>query len=287
MQLILLTFFPSLCLSLFLLNEIMSGRIEESDNTDNSVANLIALPAFGLLVSLLGFYQIVAPFGLVEALIFQVSYLFASLWFGPDLDVGELGDRNQRGRRPFQGPLQRNITGKHSFPLGHIMKFLGWAGLYRLKDVANLIHIPFNHFWRFLWFPYSFLLTHRGISHWVVVGTALRVSYVTIVISIPFYLVTLAFGLPPVFPTEALEGVFYFLLSPLGLPALMGLIFSDFSHTTIDFIDSRRKGYSFCPPGISRGYIASLFEGRKIGRDTQGFEGNSRRVNGLFRRGRQ
>ena len=43
---------------------------------------------------------------------------------------------------------------------------------------------PFRFFWKLVLYPYSLLFRHRGISHWIVVGTFTRIFYLLIVFTL-------------------------------------------------------------------------------------------------------
>jgi uncharacterized metal-binding protein len=77
--------------------------------------------------------------------------------------------------------------------------------------------------WRWFWWPYARLSRHRGISHWPIIGTLLRFVYCIV----PAIIVTAILNL-------------YLLEVRLNLdvllPYLIGLMLSDFVHTTLDVV---------------------------------------------------
>lgn len=77
--------------------------------------------------------------------------------------------------------------------------------------------------WKVLWWPYGTLSHHRGVSHWPVIGTLLRVIYM----ALPIIAVTMLlyyFG----FPVK--------LHVPWLVPVTMGLMIADFIHIVLDVI---------------------------------------------------
>ena len=87
----------------------------------------------------------------------------------------------------------------------------GWAGgKWRLRKLWR----PLGWAWRTLFFPYEIFTTHRGISHWSVIGTLTRLLYLS-----PLLAVWAKFGTVP--------------WAVVGLWAL-GLVLSDLLHVVMD-----------------------------------------------------
>jgi uncharacterized metal-binding protein len=96
--------------------------------------------------------------------------------------------------------------------------------------------------WYALWWPYAHLLIPRHrhpLSHWPLLGTALRLLYLGLVFGVPLYLAGWAFKMPP-FP-EIPPETFTLLGWWVG-----GLVTADTLHTLMDFRNSKsiigRKG---------------------------------------------
>lgn len=165
-------------------------------------------------------YLVAASFGvlneevLIDSFLSIGIYYYASRYFQPDLD--------QIKMRPGMG----------SFPVGREISY-SIPGL-------MLIWWPINRLWFFFWTPYAHLLTHRGLSHWPIIGTLTRVMYA----SVPFVF----FDLMPLKNFENIEFWIYF------LPVFV----SDINHFLVDFYDSARKGDAFCSYAIPPGKISSF-----------------------------
>jgi hypothetical protein len=154
------------------------------------------------------------PVILLEGGLFIGLYYYSSRYFQPDLDQVQM--------RPGMG----------SFPVGReissfipMMMFIWW---------------PINRAWFFFWTPYAHLMTHRGISHWPIIGTVTRVLY----ISAPFVVFD-------VISLEALYKVDFWLY-------FFPVFVSDFNHFAVDYFDSARKGGAFCSYVIPRGKISQF-----------------------------
>ena len=204
--------------------------------TDNVKANRFLLPV-ALVVFFILFNKIDSrvvsssyPFGILGAsAIFSFVYLFANSYFQPDLD--------NTPNRPGMG----------SFPIGgHLMK----------NGFFKAVFFPLRKGWYYLWEPYSRVLTHRGVSHWPVVGTLTRVAYLYFIID--FASKVVGFINPT---TEIMMDLFYLSKASISNPNFLmygaPIFISDILHSAVDFYDSKKQGYSFCPPAIPRGLIAN------------------------------
>lgn len=87
--------------------------------------------------------------------------------------------------------------------------------LYRLHP---LVGFPFRAFW----FPYAKLFTHRGVSHWPLVGTVTRLAYIA-VWAAAVWLVVRQPVIPPFWEWPETWG------------AVVGLCISDVAHWVCDW----------------------------------------------------
>lgn len=221
--------------------------------TDNVQVNKVLSPFYFILIlsilyykkniSLFGFsFFSLASFWL--ALFSTFIYIYASNYFQPDLDV--------HSRRPGMG----------HFPLGR------WVGLFKWGRFFKWFFYPINRLWYYLWHPYGYLMTHRGLGHWPILGVWLRVGYLyfwlyLLTSTLSFiglkgsYLQPIEWYLQAFFPwSSAFGNVSWWVVC---FPVYM----SDFFHWAVDYYDSTRKGISFCPPKIPRGLIAQAWMGFK------------------------
>lgn len=213
---------------------------------NNVKINYAISPLYFLLVlaverGLINFHPVLdkmyGPYGILRlALISTAIYCYASAFFQPDLDV--------RNNRP----------GQAHFPFGK------WVTTVSLGRFLHGAAYPINRLWFWLWQPYAELLTHRGIGHWPVIGTWVRVSYLyiwfwgfgyglwTLGVHLPF-LVSIEYWFRSFFPWNFQFG------SPMFFTYAFPVFVSDLMHIVFDFYDSTRKGNTFCPPQISRGLL--------------------------------
>jgi uncharacterized metal-binding protein len=166
-------------------------------------------------------------------------YCYCSTFFQPDLD--------QDQHRP----------GKHSFPFGStalnigVGRFLRWASY------------PINRIWYYLWQPYGELFTHRGVSHWPLVGVWLRVGYIYI-----WYIFCEALAMrmgvysPKMRVIEYWCQAFFPWNSGFGTVGFyvfcLPVYISDIFHSGIDLAESYKKGSSFCPQTMKRGILLKI-----------------------------
>lgn len=187
-----------------------------------------------------------------------LAYFIGSLWLSPDLDCKKF--------RP----------GHHTFPLGHLKRALGTKS--SILQPLWLLHGAVNACWRMYWAPFAAVFTHRGVVHWPIIGTSLKVVYILLTLVYPL---TLAISLflgsrgeyalldlvkaapssvasmgPSEFFWEVVSAVFQFRWVQLFL---IGWATADIAHSAGDLYDSLRRGKPFCSqrnaPGLLRRVI--------------------------------
>lgn len=172
------------------------------------------------------------------ATISTLYYAWCSYFFQPDLDV--------RKMRP----------GMNTFPVGSTI----------LNSSLGLLILPIQRvlckMWYYTWHPFSLIFTHRGISHWPIISTYLRVFYLKVIFSTVYYLLYPLLGEVYVI----LSVIKYFdlfwisnpyFLTPIWFLFCFPVFIVDIFHELVDLIDSKRKGLSYCPPQIPRGLLAN------------------------------
>lgn len=218
--------------------------------TDNVRANEILSPLY---FSLICFILIQRGYEFYDAffysIISSIIYVYASNYFQPDLDI------------------HVNRPGMSHFPLGRFARYYTFG-----RFLNNVIFYPLNRIWYYLWHPFGYLFTHRGITHWPVLGVWLRVIYlilwafllkkILLFFSLPtLYIDNFMYWANSFFPWDKnfLSLYFFLYIFPIYL--------SDAIHFCVDYYDSVRRGLSFCPPKIPRGLIAkfiNFLRGRDI-----------------------
>jgi uncharacterized metal-binding protein len=228
-------------------------KIFDSDSnlTSNIAINKLLSPFYflGILCYLVGFKNI--PLmgstsfflsSLFLAIVSTFFYIWCSYFFQPDLDV------------------RMNRPGMNTFPFG--------ASLLNLNIGFFLIPIQFaiGKSWYYFWQPYARLCTHRGISHWPIISVWYRITYILISIwSVEFVLKTFHIHEPAFIGTINYWGKSFF-PGAKGFGSLTWMIFClpvyicDLAHEFIDYLDSKRKGISFCPPQIARGLFFQILD---------------------------
>ena len=83
--------------------------------------------------------------------------------------------------------------------------------------------------WMFFWHPYAICHRHRGVSHWPIIGTAGRLLYITVYISIVILALALLGVKLPIIRTVA-PGTWWFLAWTVA-----GLTMSDTAHWIMDW----------------------------------------------------
>lgn len=170
-------------------------------------------------------------------------YFFSSRFFQPDLD--------QTPNRP----------GKYSFPISTeaiqiLANLFNWTLGVRKGTTNRAVHFlirPISFTWYVLWEPYALMLTHRGVSHWPIIGTLTRFGYLFGII----YLIDSHFGLGIDLPYNK---IFFINMSDKEFIYLylLPVYLSDIIHSSVDFMESTIKGYDFCAPRNERGYISRI-----------------------------
>lgn len=98
---------------------------------------------------------------------------------------------------------------------------------------------PLRFVWACIWYPYAYLIPHRSpLSHAPLLGTAIRVLYLSSVISLALFFIDGAFE------TALGESLIMWLSSvdpDLLVAALVGLTIADSAHWLTDVISSARK----------------------------------------------
>lgn len=229
-------------------------------NINNVTVNIYLLPIYAIAQYIymknngysFNYLDLLNPLssGIGVVIISSLIYVYSSMFFQPDLD---------------QHP---NKPGKGTFPLGEtafdvvstaMVPLAGGKG--RAKKLLYSLIWPLNRVWFWLWAPYGWLLTHRGISHWPVVGVLTRVGYLQLILWFINLFCSKAFGAPLV-DASFLEGFYFWNLGPGEMKIFFVFYFpvylSDFCHSAVDFLESTVKGFNFCPPRIPRGAISKM-----------------------------
>jgi uncharacterized metal-binding protein len=186
------------------------------------------------------------------AVVFSIFYLYASQYFQPDLDM-----RSTRSR-----------PGMKHFPLGYVVGYYPWGRF--LKWVCT----PITLIWQKIWDVYAFFCTHRGLSHYPIIGLWTRVAYLLLYFYAAEFLIqknllnnmpifyTLKDWLESFFPWHKNFSSFNFFIMNFSI------YMSDTVHWIVDYWDSAKRGLKFCSQKIPRGFfvrqyykIKSLFMG--------------------------
>jgi uncharacterized metal-binding protein len=219
-----------------------------ADLINNVIANYFLSPLFFLIVFIVLESRGLTAFGTHTviygafplAIISTCFYLYCSSFFQPDLDVGP--------KRPGMG----------YFPFG------AWTLKIPAGPFLRAAGYPLNRIWYAMWTPYSLLLTHRGIGHWPVIGTWVRVGYLYLCL-LGSQKLLLSIGLKlKLISTLILWAKAFYPWSPafFGMTWIVfcfPVYMADIIHILVDYFDSYRKGISFCPPQIPRGYICASY----------------------------
>lgn len=185
------------------------------------------------------------------AILGSLCYIWSSRFFQPDLDH----DTNRPGKGTF--PFGETVTKS----LSAFLKAL-YLPLFKRAKSAHYANItvyglltPISTVWFYFWAPYAFLLTHRGMSHWPIIGTLTRIWYIHG--AVLFIELLFQVQLPSVL--NAIESFYFWKgLTPLFFIVCAPVYISDIFHSAGDMVESITKGYSFCPPAIKRGLIAKV-----------------------------
>lgn len=193
---------------------------------------------------------------LMHLFAFVISYVVSSYWFSPDMDVR----------------ADDNRPGKHSFPGGPFFKLLKavrsaapWTSF--LTDTARLIltplHLVLNRSWRILWRPLAMLVTHRGLLHWPLIGSQVKILYLVTIYWV--LATTVEFTTGQNLPIAG--GGLIRMISDLYATifensylsiAWVALMTADICHSAVDLWDSLKEGKSFVPRGAPRGMIVHV-----------------------------
>jgi uncharacterized metal-binding protein len=212
-------------------NENISSNVK----TNSMVAPIIFIIVLVTLYSKMSLFDVKLPFtgALFASIIFLSIYLFSNEYFQPDLDL--------MGMRP----------GHSHFPFGR-----------KASGILRGLNQPLAYAWHIFWKPYGNLLTHRGAGHMPILSVWLRVSYVYFwyflfksILGIK--LIWLETWLKMFFPWGRGFGSIYFFI--LCFPIYL----VDFIHISVDYLDSVKKGISFCPKKIPRGIISQFLSNFK------------------------
>lgn len=228
-------------------------------NFSNVKINVFLTPFAYLLIYLISEHlRIGQTFGFITnkshgaAFLGSLVYIWCSRFFQPDLDH----ELNRPGKTTF--PFGETATKATSAFLKHL-----YLPIFKRKNSAHYanatvygILAPISTLWFYFWAPYATLLTHRGLSHWPIIGVLTRVYY------IHFFVLTLEVMFQTKFPaiTAVLESFYFWKgLSTNFVIICVPIFISDIFHSAGDGVESIIKGNSFCPPGIKRGLLSKLF----------------------------
>jgi uncharacterized metal-binding protein len=138
-----------------------------------------------------------------------------------------------------------------------------------MNSPIGLMILPFQKVlaktWYYLWHPYALFFTHRGITHWPIISTYIRVFYLQLWIFLLLLLTSiLSIQNDLIVKINLFLNLFYpssqFFLKPIWIIFCLPVFLVDIFHEFIDFVDSKRKGLSYCPPQIPRGYLSNFIE---------------------------
>lgn len=230
--------------------------MDKSWNWSNVKINLYALPlVMGFFFwiankfpSIVGYsYEDKSKYVFFIALV----YAWCSRFFQPDLDHDD------------------NRPGKGSFPIGVAptnawFKFLQTImtpvlGKKYASNVAfalsHALLIGMSKVWNAMWIPYAFMTTHRGVSHWPIIGTIMRVGYVYLTAM----LIMKGLALDTKVLEEIMKGFFFWEnINIYTIYVAVPIYACDIMHSFGDLIESRIKGFDFCPPKVRRSPLAKL-----------------------------
>lgn len=251
-------------------------RPGENSLTNNFRANM-AILSLGLigfiLLGFFGFYEVSLDFSredlvrknlFLNFLTFLVSYFFTSYWFSPDLDVHN--NRPGKGSFPFKVIIRYFIKLRKSFPPLTIL-------ISPLLLIVEPLHYLLNFIWRWYWHPFGNAFTHRGVIHWPLIGTQIKLLYVLSSYWLLAHFVASHF-ISVDLPFSPMLGFFDFFLSRDGfyqtllsnellLTMVVAMSVSDICHTAVDYYDTVRNGSkNFVPPEFiaPRGFILQFFK---------------------------
>ena len=227
-------------------------------NFSNVKINLALTPiAYALLYFMSAHYQKGFKLSMLDnpfhgaALVGSLFYIWCSRFFQPDLDH----DTNRPGKSTF--PFGETVTKSCAAFLKSL--YLPIFGRGKSAYYSNItvygILTPLSTIWFYFWAPYAALLTHRGMSHWPILGTLTRIWYMHA--AVIFLEILFQTSLPSL--TRPLEAFYFWKgIDPLFFVVCAPVYISDIFHSAGDLVESISKGYSFCPPAIKRGLISKI-----------------------------
>ncbi len=199
-------------------------------------------------------------------LIFYITYIVASKWFNPDLDIRVKIPGYERF--PFKPMIE------WCYYIGQSFNFLIPLLAFLQNWILKPSHVVINSLWRTLWKPIGYLFTHRGLIHAPIIGANVRIIYLMTV----YYFFGIFFlGIDHFFNTQFYfpyvhyswyqtlfendDGIFLQIFdNSFYLTAYLAVIISDLFHIIVDFWDASRRGVSFFPGGAPTGLFAQTFE---------------------------
>jgi len=123
-------------------------------------------------------------------------------------------------------------------------------GTFFLSPDNDIYHSRPNRRWkvlRFIWYPYTKIFSHRGVSHLPVLGSLIKLFYLGSVFLFIFLLtVSLVYLVQPEILKKLrfgmdLEGILTVLKHPFTVSFLIGLLLSEIVHVATDVLYSTAK----------------------------------------------
>ncbi len=124
------------------------------------------------------------------------------------------------------------------------------VGTFLITPDNDIYHSKPNRRWkffRFLWYPYTKLFSHRGVSHLPIIGSFIKLIYLFIVLSIfATFLISIMHFFWGVSVVENLknigkEEIFYIIKNPFVVSFLIGLVLAEIVHIITDVVYSSIK----------------------------------------------
>ena len=200
---------------------------------------------------------------LVNFLVFVLAYFFSSYWFSPDLDIHN--NRPGKGSFPLKAVLKSIDKTKKKMPVLKPLCYMAYL-------LLSPIHYVFNFAWRWFWHPFGNAFTHRGLIHWPIIGTQIKLLYVlcSYWLSVHYFSEVANIRHLPFNPSQSFydflfgsSGFYKSLLSQkLLLTAVIGMSIADICHIAIDYYDMVKNGNkNFIPPEFvaPRGFFIQFF----------------------------
>ncbi|ACO04585.1 MAG TPA: hypothetical protein DEP48_09015 [Persephonella sp.] len=125
-------------------------------------------------------------------------------------------------------------------------------GTFFLSPDNDIYHSKPNRRWgflRFVWYPYTKIFSHRGISHIPVIGTATKIVYLSLVSLILIYI--FIFSLKYAFPDLDIQildrfrdvDIYSFLSGSFVFSFIFGIFLAEMVHIFTDFVYSTLKRF--------------------------------------------